>query len=131
MSNEAEWVDTIAATEEEPSAAVVPEAAGLSAGEAAERISLWLRDYLAELLELPASEVDEGESFARFGLDSSASVAMASDLGDWLESELDPTLVYDHPNIRDLSETLAAQLPIRVRVARRPAVPLTDGEVVS
>src|SRR5688572_33374792 len=88
----------------------------------ADVISRWLREYLAELLELPSDEIRDEQSFARFGLDSVASIAMAGDLSDWVGCEVDVTLVYDYPTISALSEYLAANLDVQRRLRERRAV---------
>ena len=48
-----------------------------------------------------------GVSFSRYGLDSSASIAMTSELSDWLGRELDPTINYSYPTVAALAKHLA------------------------
>lgn len=74
----------------------------------AEEIQAWLVYYMAELLDVPSSEVDTNLAFDRFGLDSAAAVALTSDLAKWLECDLDPNLTGDYRTIHALSEYLAA-----------------------
>jgi acyl carrier protein len=74
---------------------------------AAARITAWLSDYLAELLALQPGEIDVEQSFARYGLDSSAAVGMTGDLGTWLSVDIDPAAAYDYPTIASLSGYLA------------------------
>src|SRR4051812_23479001 len=116
MSIETGWAATADASELESDGPAARAVTDLAGAEAADQISLWLRDYLAALLELQPGDVDDNESFARFGLDSAATIAMLADLGEWLGHELDATLAYDHPSIRDLSRTLACQPQIRARL---------------
>ena len=71
-------------------------------------IQAWLVSYLAELLEIEPEEVEVTIPFNRYGLDSSAAVGLTGDLEEWLGSELDPTLMYDYPTIKALTENLAA-----------------------
>lgn len=66
----------------------------------------WLVSYLAELLDIEFAEIDVNVTFDRYGLDSSAAIAMTGDLADWLGSELDPTLIYDYPTIEALTTNL-------------------------
>jgi acyl carrier protein len=66
----------------------------------------WLVSYLAELLDIELAEIDMTVTFDRYGLDSSAAIAMTGDLADWLGSELDPTLIYDYPTIEALVTNL-------------------------
>ncbi len=74
-----------------------------------EKIQAWLVSYLAELLEIEPSEVDETIPFDRYGLDSSSTMSMTADLEEWLGFELDPMLFYDYPTIERLSQHLAQE----------------------
>lgn len=69
-------------------------------------IQAWILSYLAQLLEVEPDHIDTATPFDRYGLDSSAVIGMTGDLEDWLNIELDPTLVYDYPNIEALSQYL-------------------------
>ena len=70
------------------------------------RVEAWMVDYIAELLEVPASDVPTDRSFDQLGLDSVASVTLVSDLGRWMGLKLDTRLVVEHPTI----EAVAAHL---------------------
>jgi acyl carrier protein len=70
----------------------------------------WIVDYLAEILEIDAEEVDITLSFDRYGLDSSAAVGLTGALADWLNKEIDPTLLYDYPTVEALVQYLSADL---------------------
>ena len=74
-------------------------------------IQNWLVEYIAELLEVEANTVDSTASFDRHGIDSASAVALMSDLEEWLDAELEPTLMYDYPTIETLSEQLSVSLP--------------------
>ncbi|PSF37574.1 phosphopantetheine-binding protein [Aphanothece hegewaldii CCALA 016] len=69
----------------------------------------WLSSYLAQLLEIDLQEIEPQTSFERYGLDSSAMVVLSGDLQEWLGQKLDPTLLYDYPNIETLAQYLAQQ----------------------
>ncbi|BDA68882.1 phosphopantetheine-binding [Calothrix sp. PCC 7716] len=77
-------------------------------------IQAWVASYLAELLEIDASEVDTTIAFDRYGLDSSVAVGLTGDLEEWLDIKLDPTLLYDYPTIETLSRHLASELKAKV-----------------
>ena len=68
----------------------------------AAKIQGWLVSYIAELLEIEPDKVDVTIPFDCYGLDSSAAIGLIGDLEDWLNSELDPTLMYDYPTIEAL-----------------------------
>jgi acyl carrier protein len=76
----------------------------------AQEIQEWIVSYLAELLEVDTDEIDVTVPFDRYGLDSSAAVGMTGDLETWLETEVDPTLLYDYPTVEALVGHLIAQL---------------------
>jgi acyl carrier protein len=78
-----------------------------------EAIATWLREYVANLLELSPQEVSDQQSFARFGLDSAASIAMVGDMCEWVGCEIDISLVYDYPTIEALSRMLASRPDIQ------------------
>jgi acyl carrier protein len=67
----------------------------------------WLVSYLSELLEIDPEQIDINDSFASYGLDSSAAVGMVGDLSNWLARNLDAELIYRHPTIDNLARYLA------------------------
>ena len=77
-------------------------------------IQAWLVSYLAELLAIEPNEVDVTIPFDRYGLDSSAAVAMTSDLENWIGIELEPTLPYDYPTIETLAWHSAEESKVNV-----------------
>ena len=76
-------------------------------------IQTWLISYLAELLNIEKSEIDVNVNYDRYGLDSAAAAVMMGDLDEWLEHELDPTLVYDYPTVKLLAQHLAEEMQTR------------------
>jgi acyl carrier protein len=73
-------------------------------------IQTWIVDYLAQLLEVDPTDVDVTIPFDRYGLDSAAAVGMTGELADWLDHEMDPTLLYDYPTIENLVQYLSASI---------------------
>ncbi|ELR96315.1 acyl carrier protein [Gloeocapsa sp. PCC 73106] len=69
-------------------------------------VQQWLKNYVAELMEVAPETIDIGIPFDRYGLDSSAAIGLTGDLEDWLGIELDPTLLYDYPTIKALTQYL-------------------------
>jgi acyl carrier protein len=69
-------------------------------------IQSWIVDYLAQLLEVDPADVDVTIPFDRYGLDSAAAVGMTGELADWLDHEIDPTVLYDYPTIESLVQYL-------------------------
>jgi acyl carrier protein len=70
-------------------------------------IEEWLVSYLSKLLGMPPDRVSTRISFSRYGLDSSASILLTSELSDWLGREIDPTINYSYPTIASLAKHLA------------------------
>jgi acyl carrier protein len=70
-------------------------------------IQRWIVEYISNLLEVDPKSIKVSLSFDRYGLDSSATIALTSDLSDWLAREIDPTITYDYPTIESLSNYLS------------------------
>jgi acyl carrier protein len=73
-------------------------------------IDLWLIDYLADLLEVPAESIDPTANFQELGLDSSLAISLTGDLEEWLGRRINPTLLYTHTTIESLSSGLAEEM---------------------
>jgi acyl carrier protein len=71
----------------------------------------WLVAKLAEYLKIQPQEIDSGEKFQSYGLDSVTAVALAGELEDWLGRELPASVVYDHPTVEALARHLANEGP--------------------
>nr|AFV96136.1 acyl carrier protein [Cylindrospermum licheniforme UTEX B 2014]ARU81116.1 CylB [Cylindrospermum licheniforme UTEX B 2014] len=69
-------------------------------------IQTWLVNYLVEQLDLNPARVDVSIPFERYGIDSAAAIVLVGDLKDWLEIDLEPTLIYDYPSIEELARHL-------------------------
>lgn len=69
---------------------------------------IWLRDAVAELLQVDASEVAVTQSFAELGMDSVAGLRLTRRLQDLLEEEVELEWLFDHPTIRELAVFLDA-----------------------
>ncbi|ADO73865.1 JamC protein [Stigmatella aurantiaca DW4/3-1] len=64
--------------------------------------------YIADLLEFERSEVNTRMAFGRYGLDSTAAVALTGDLGNWLGCDIDPRALYEHKTIDALADFVTA-----------------------
>ena len=69
----------------------------------------WCVQYLARTLGLTDEQIQPDVKFARLGLDSANSVYLIVELEEWLELELTPDLLFDHPTISDLARYLAGR----------------------
>ena len=70
-------------------------------------IAQWLVGYLSTLLEIDISQVDTGMCFDDYGIDSRDALGLVGDLGDWLDVELDSTIIDDYQTIDELSDHLS------------------------
>jgi acyl carrier protein len=73
----------------------------------AQVIAEWLAGYLSRSLAVSLEDIDAELPFDSYGIDSSKASLLVSDLGDWLERELELSVIYDHASIAELSEYLA------------------------
>ncbi len=78
----------------------------LNAASKAEAIQGWLIDKLAELLEVEPNQIDVGQDFEEYGLESAEAINLSGDLEDFLGCRLPPTLLWDYQNIEALAQYL-------------------------
>lgn len=71
-----------------------------------ERIEDWLLAYLARSVGCAPDDIDAEVPFTRYGLDSAATIVMASELMDWLGQDIDLDTVFEYPTIQALSRHL-------------------------
>jgi len=97
------------------SATLVPKGASKSTAQSpddvydATAITSWLVTQLAERLDLPVEEIEIHKDFTEYGLNSIEAVNLSGNLENFLGRRLDPTLLWDYPNIQALALYLANQ----------------------
>ncbi|HEV2362703.1 MAG TPA: acyl carrier protein [Caulobacteraceae bacterium] len=69
----------------------------------------WVRQYLAEVLGIPASEVRLDCTLETYGLDSVEAVLMAGALEEELAYEIDPAAFLQFPTIESMVAALEAE----------------------
>ena len=74
----------------------------------AEAIQGWLIDKLAEVLEIEPNQIDVGQDFEEYGLESAEAINLSGDLEEYLGCRLPPTLFWDYQNIEALAQYLAS-----------------------
>jgi acyl carrier protein len=79
----------------------------LASVEDATMLQIWLVNQIAERLGIKPDEIDIHEDFADYGLNSIEAVNLSGDLENLLGRRLPPTILWDYPNIQELSQYLA------------------------
>lgn len=74
-----------------------------------QEIQAWMVSYLATRHGVSPAAIDQDKEFLDYGLDSAAALEMVGALEDHLGRKLSPSLPYEHPTLKLLSQALAAQ----------------------
>lgn len=96
------YQSTVAVAEAQPQGAVSP----LETSPTLTDIQAWLKKHLATSLEMTPEEIDIDVDFIDYGMNSVEVVNISGELEHFLGRRLDPMLVLDYSNIRELSEHL-------------------------
>ena len=72
-------------------------------------IRTWLENWLQQQLRITAAELSASRTFREYGITSIQAVALAQDLEQFLQQPVDNTVIYNYPNIRQLSLHLAGE----------------------
>lgn len=68
----------------------------------------WLIQKISDSTGVLAKQIDIDTTFADFGLDSRTAVSISSELERMLGRELPPTLIWDFPTIKEVTQHLCA-----------------------
>lgn len=74
------------------------------------KLKNWLREKLAEKLDLETDEIDPERDFIDYSLNSIEAVNLSGELESFLGRRLSPTLLWDYQNIEVLAQYLAAEI---------------------
>ena len=74
-----------------------------------EQIEHWLVARMAGLLKVSMDEIEPGEPFARYGLESIDAAELAIAIVDRWTLELPPTVFWDYPSVGELARFIAEQ----------------------
>lgn len=72
----------------------------------ADELVSWCQKYVGELLGMAPARVNPDAELADFGLDSAAAVSMVLDLEVVLDRELEPSILFQHRDLRGLAAAL-------------------------
>ncbi|MDQ7878333.1 acyl carrier protein [Microbacterium sp. QXD-8] len=70
----------------------------------ATEIEQWLAGRVVAYGKMQADDFTVDTPLAELGLDSVYALTLCGDIEDEFELEVDPTIVWDHPTIRELAE---------------------------
>lgn len=70
----------------------------------------WLVIELAKRLRIAPDRIDPDAAFADLGIDSLVAIRLSHELEKRLGTTLEPTLLWEHPNIATLARHLAVEL---------------------
>jgi acyl-CoA synthetase (AMP-forming)/AMP-acid ligase II/acyl carrier protein len=71
-----------------------------------DEIKQWLVENIADRLDIDPDDIDIDEPITDLGLSSREAIMLSGELEDWLGFELPPELLYEFPQIKELSEIL-------------------------
>jgi acyl carrier protein len=69
-------------------------------------IRAWMSNYLATQLSIAPAKVDISRRFDEYGIDSASAMQMVGSLEDYVGHKLSPSLPYQYPSIKLLSDVL-------------------------
>jgi len=76
----------------------------------AERIEIWLMDWLTRRAQVPRNEIRGDKPFADYGLDSLTAVEMSQDIEDWLSVQVTATVAWNYPTSAAMARYLAREV---------------------
>src|SRR5437870_5629604 len=88
-------------------------------------IEAWLVREIAQVLDVPESEVECDRNILDLGVGSRRVVAISGRLQKWLNLKLPPTILFEYPTVEELAAHLSADVAnddVGDRVPRRQNV---------
>ncbi|MTD58227.1 acyl carrier protein [Amycolatopsis pithecellobii] len=79
-----------------------------------EAIARWCQEYVAELLEVPASSLGLDTDFDKLGIDSALAVSLLMEVEERYDVDLSPETLFENPNLNAVAAYLHEQLRQRV-----------------
>ncbi|WP_424102164.1 AMP-binding protein [Moorena producens] len=74
-----------------------------------DQIVIWIENWLAKQPGIQIEAINRQTSFADYGMDSVLAVELVQALGDWLQTSLDATSLWNFPTIESLAQYLASK----------------------
>ena len=101
---------------------------GAELDRAAERIEIWLLEWLVARLGLDAADVSRDRPFAEFGVDSLTAVELSQELEDEFKVPLPPIVAWNYPTPAALARYLAEQSLQPAAAPPEPTAPAADDQ---
>lgn len=83
------------------------------------QVAAWLQQTIAGFLGVEASTVPTTAPLSSLGVTSIQGAQLADRLSTWLGRELPPTLIWEHPTVRELVAFLTTRSPVAARQRQR------------
>lgn len=96
--------------EREDVAIATPRAEIVEGDRSRSSVETWLVDWIAKQVKTSSANIDLNKSLFHYGLDSVTTIALLSDLEDWVDREFPPALIWNYPVIKDLANYLTSEL---------------------
>ncbi len=78
-----------------------------------DEIAGWCREYVADLLQVPADTIDAAEDFDRLGVDSALAVSLLMEVEERYGVDLEPEELFANPTLDAVAEHVHAQIAVR------------------
>ncbi|MEU1473469.1 acyl carrier protein [Streptomyces sp. NPDC005761] len=75
-----------------------------------EELTSWLKERIAEHVQLSPEEIDPAVPLANYGLDSLYALTVVTQIEDHLGLTLEPTVMWDAPTLDALVEVIRAEM---------------------
>ena len=72
-------------------------------------IQRWMQDKIGAALNVAGDSLDPAEPITSYGLDSIAAFTLTLDLSEWLERDLQASLLWEFPTIAELARFLSEE----------------------
>lgn len=66
-------------------------------------LTQFITQWMATHLQLEASEIDPGQTFLFYGMDSMDAVNLSSAVSEFIGREISPDAAYEYPTIQDFA----------------------------
>ena len=80
-----------------------------SGSRGAAEIQRWIQDKIGAALNVTGESLDPTEPITSYGLDSIAAFTLTLDLSEWLERDLQASLLWEFPTIAELARYLGEE----------------------